>query len=109
MVLREDPRVRHEVVKGEWGAVGVPGAVAEQAWEWTDVVRTGLTVSGWGSGQEADEIVLPRPLDGSLSTQVPSQAYDVLGDDRFMAVPGAVALVERVRGDGAGVTVLGFQ
>ncbi len=75
----------------------------------TDVVRSGLTVGGWGSGQEAEEIPLPRPLDGSLSTQVPSQAYDLLGDDRFLAVPGAVVLVDRVRGDDPGVTVLGFQ
>ncbi|PWV45512.1 putative pyrroloquinoline-quinone binding quinoprotein [Nocardiopsis sp. L17-MgMaSL7] len=75
----------------------------------TDVVRSGLTVSEWGSGREADEIALPRPLDGGLSTQESSRAHDLLGDDRFLAVPGAVALVERTEGDGAGATVLGFR
>ncbi|MBR8743566.1 hypothetical protein DSY14_17815 [Nocardiopsis sp. MG754419] len=61
-----------------------------------------LTVAPWGA-EEAHTVALPRPVADAGAWS------DSAVREGFLAVPGAVVLIERPREDRDGVTILGFR
>lgn len=68
-----------------------------------------LTVAPWAGETEPEQVALPRRLDTSLASQDREVTMNLLGEDRFLAVPGSVVMVERPEEDRGGATVLGFR